>query len=526
MQRPASSGNGLRPPELRESHATPPRKMAGPTSVTDLSACASPGDRTIPSHQAHRKRRQREHDDSLGAMLRRGIVDHQLGLSVNLMLFVGFSYALFPSLREKMGAFFCLSYPSNTQDGMYNLGSRDLYPVASFIVFFTALRASALEYLLLPLAGKLGIKQRKGRVRFAEQAYMMIYYALYWGWGLALFINDTPSSVKSFTDLLISLWRDFPRLHVGAGMKIYYLSQIAFWIQQIVVLHIEERRKDHYQMLSHHIITVILLCGSYPFRQWRVGNAVLVCMDIIDFIFPLAKILKYLGYQTACDAAFALFVVLWLVFRHVAYLSICWSIYAHVSVVTMPYGVYSTISGARLSDNGGTNILDNMFQPMIHPHAETVSFNANIRFLFLGLLSALQLITIGWFFMICRVVMRVIRGQGADDTRSDDEEEMEAEEETSAPSFSPIRSTPNPETEKPRFIEIESSSEDVSFIRSHKMHTTSKRKSKGISSSLNLGDHKDILNRIGCLSEEQLAREREKREESTSPRPGTSAAGR
>jgi len=479
-----------------------------------------------PSHQPQRKRRQRENDDSLGAMLRRGIVDHQLGLSVNLMLFVAFSYALFPSLRERMGAFFWLSYPSDTDGGMYNQGSKDLYPIASFIVFFTALRASALEYLLLPLAGKLGIKQRKGRVRFAEQMYMMIYYALYWGWGVALFVRDTPSSVNNFTDLLVSLWRDFPRLHVGTGMKLYYLSQLAFWMQQIVVIHIEERRKDHYQMLSHHIITVILLCGSYPFRQWRVGNAVLVCMDIIDFIFPLAKILKYLGYQTACDAAFATFVVLWLAFRHVAYLSICWSIYAHVSVVTMPYGVYSTSSGARLSDNGGTNILDNLFQPMIHPDAQTVSFNANIRLLFLGLLSALQVITIGWFLMICRVVMRVLRGQGADDTRSDDEEEVGDEEDTTAPASAPIRSMPHTETEKPRFIEVESTSEDVSFVRSHKMQTTAKRRSKGISSSLNLGDHKEILNRIGCLSEEQLAREREKREESASPRPGTSAAGR
>lgn len=426
-----------------------------------------------------------------------------------------------------MGAFFWLSYPSDTDSGMYNQGSKDLYPIASFIVFFTALRASALEYLLLPLAGKLGIKQRKGRVRFAEQMYMMIYYALYWGWGVALFVRDTPSSVNNFTDLLVSLWRDFPRLHVGTGMKLYYLSQLAFWMQQIVVIHIEERRKDHYQMLSHHIITVILLCGSYPFRQWRVGNAVLVCMDIIDFIFPLAKILKYLGYQTACDAAFAAFVVLWLAFRHVAYLSICWSIYAHVSVVTMPYGVYSTSSGARLSDNGGTNILDNLFQPMIHPDAQTVSFNANIRLLFLGLLSALQVITIGWFLMICRVVMRVLRGQGADDTRSDDEEEVGDEEDTTAPAASaPIRSMPHTETEKPRFIEVESTSEDISFVRSHKMQTTAKRRSKGISSSLNLGDHKEILNRIGCLSEEQLAREREKREESASPRPGTSAAGR
>lgn len=33
-----------------------------------------------------------------------------------------------------------------------------------------------------------------------------------------------------------------------------------------------------------------------------------------------------------------------------------------------------------------------------------------------------QFIQILWFFMICRVAWRVVSGQGAEDTRSDDEE--------------------------------------------------------------------------------------------------------
>lgn len=509
------SGNGLRPPQVRDAFTPPPQK---PLDMEDMAICASPGD---VKHSPVRRKKAGGRPDSLAAMIRRGMVDHQLGLSVNIMLFVGLSFIFFPALRERMSAFFSLSYPSERHPGMYGPGSRDLYLVASFIVFFTALRAFCLDYVLAPVSRWCGITKKKAKTRFVEQSYMMVYYVIYWTIGLLLFIRDTPKDVRNVEGLLISLWTGYPKLWLDAGMKLYYLSQFAFWIQQVVVLNIEEHRKDHYQMLTHHFITILLLAGSYSYRQWRVGNAVLVCMDLVDFIFPLAKILKYLGMQTACDAAFAAFVVSWLASRHVAYLTICWSIYAHVNSAAMPYGLYSIQDGARLSADGGTNILDNLLQPILHPDAKTVSFNANIRWLFLGLLLALQGVTLVWFAMIVRVVLRVLRGEGADDTRSEGEDEGEDVEGTA--DF-PAQPSDHLLPEQPRYIEVEATStEEVMRGYNHagsgpkRAGNGAKRKSKGISSGLNLGEHKDILNRIGCLSEEQLAREREKREESASP---------
>ncbi|WPH03228.1 Hypothetical protein R9X50_00610500 [Acrodontium crateriforme] len=499
--------------QMRHPYPSPPQP---PLSITDLGVCASPSDLKVAPHK-RRKTHPHPEQETLGAMLRRGIVDHQLGLSMNLMLLVSLSYALIPRMRDRTSAFFQLSYASPTLQGQYGQGPRDLYLVASFIILFTAVRAFSLGYALMPLAGYCGIAKKKMRVRFAEQAYMMVYYAIYWCWGLALFIRDTPSDVDSVDSLLISLWTGFPKLTLDASMKLYYISQLAFWIQQIFVIHIEERRKDHLQMLTHHIITVSLLAGSYPYRQWRVGNAVLVCMDLVDFIFPLAKILRYLQLQTACDAAFAVFVITWFITRHLFYGAICWSIYAHVHEVTMNYGIYSIVTGTKISEDGGTNIMHSLFQPISNPQAQTVAFNANIRWWFLGLLLALQCLTIAWFVMICRVVMRVLRGEGADDTRSDGEEEAEEEVEKD----DQFQSINERDVDSEHFIEVEASSEDMTYgapKRTGSMSSTSKmRVSKGISSGLHLNGHKDLLNRIGCLSEEQLARERERREDSASP---------
>ena len=507
----------LQPPNPSPDNTPPPHKNR--VKVEDVAVCASPGEFAPTSL----KRRKMDHEEeTIGSALRKFLLQHQLGLSVNFVLLLGLTHVLFPSLRQTIKAFFTLSYPLLGREGMYGLGSQDFYLVASCVVYFTALRALILDYVLLPLAGFFGIEKRKGKTRFAEQSHLLLYYWVYWPWGLWLLVQGTPTDVHSIEDFLVSLWQDFPQLNIATGMKIYYLSQLAFWIQQVVVIHIEERRRDHYQMLSHHFITIGLMVGSYWYRQWRVGNAILVCMDIVDLILPLAKILRYLSMQAACDAAFVFFVLIWVAARHVAYLTICWSIYAHVNTHAMPYGQYSTISGERLSSDGGNNIFENLFQPMLQPDAKTISFNANIRWSFLGLLLLLQCITIAWLLMIVKIIVGVVRGNPPEDIRSDDEGDEEDETidevgpaQPSVPLALPV------ELEKSRFIEIETSSEEVAWPVSR--GSGSRKKTKGISSGLNLGDHKEILNRIGCLSEEQLAREREKREGSSSPRPPSSS---
>lgn len=71
-------------------------------------------------------------------------------------------------------------------------------------------------------------------------------------------------------------------------MKWYLLTQLAFWIQQIFTVNVEERRKDFYHMLSHHVLTSALLSAAYIYRFYNVANVVLSLMDIVDFLLPVS----------------------------------------------------------------------------------------------------------------------------------------------------------------------------------------------------------------------------------------------
>jgi acyl-CoA-dependent ceramide synthase len=84
------------------------------------------------------------------------------------------------------------------------------------------------------------------------------------------------------------LWTNWPQRELDGLMKGYILGQWSFWLQQILVINIEDRRKDHWQMLTHHFVTIALISASYAYHQTRVGNLILVLMDVIDLFLPVS----------------------------------------------------------------------------------------------------------------------------------------------------------------------------------------------------------------------------------------------
>lgn len=84
-----------------------------------------------------------------------------------------------------------------------------------------------------------------------------------------------------------AIWSRWPARDMSGLTKWYLLVQLGFWVQQIVVINIEEKRKDHYQMFSHHIITSSLLLTAYLYSFYNVSNVVLCLMDVVDFMLPV-----------------------------------------------------------------------------------------------------------------------------------------------------------------------------------------------------------------------------------------------
>lgn len=432
------------------------------------------------------------------------VVKHQLGIALNLLCILLLLHTAVPSSRDYTRKLMHLSY-YNKDSGRYALGPDDSLFLSFWIVFLTGLRAGVIDYLLIPLAARAGIEKKKAKVRFAEQAWILCHHGTSWFCGLYIWYNS------SYWLNLRALWWDFPAREMDGFSKYYYLVALSFWLQQLVVVNIEERRKDHLQMFTHHMITCALIFASYCYHQTKVGNVILCLMDGVDLLLPLAKILKYLKFRLVCDIAFGAFMITWFVARHIFYMAVCWSVYAHLPVETN-YGCYRGTAAQLEGPLPVPNDWYHLLHPFINP-VGLVCFNDGIMKVFLGVLLGLQGILLIWLSMIVKVAFKVLSGEGADDTRSDDEDsEADGEEEAEA-SLDRIRLCvePRPFALPPSNlpIEMEVGYDEMHISPSRRGRASparrSLRKSEGHAAATTTAvslrgpsNRKELLGRIGC----------------------------
>ncbi|POS83015.1 hypothetical protein EPUL_005895 [Erysiphe pulchra] len=111
------------------------------------------------------------------------IVEHQIGLPINLLALLFLTHICFPRARRHSRKFFQLSY-YNSDSGQYGAGFNDAWMVFYWIVVFTGLRAAVINYGMMELAKKGGIKVKRDQIRFAEQAWLLVYYLVFWSLGM------------------------------------------------------------------------------------------------------------------------------------------------------------------------------------------------------------------------------------------------------------------------------------------------------------------------------------------------------
>lgn len=202
--------------------------------------------------------------------------------------------------------------------------------------------------------------------------------------------------------------------------------------------------------------------------------------------------LKYLRFQMACDIAFGLFILVWVIARHLLYPRLCWSLYAD-SPEIINYGCF----WGPASDLHGPIDPPDRFSHLIQPFRDPegiVCWNDKIKWSFMVALLALQVVLLLWFCMIVQVALRVLRGGQAEDSRSDVEGENEEDDHTQEKK---IHKEDILLEEPP--LEEEVGVEDMNLGNRKTSPNRRFRKGGGAASGVTLhSDRKELLGRIGC----------------------------
>ncbi|XP_041995341.1 ceramide synthase LOH2-like [Salvia splendens] len=195
-----------------------------------------------------------------------------------------------------------------------------------------------------------------------------------------------------FTDVK-EYFTGWPDQELKLSVKLIYMCQCGFYLYSIAALLTwETRRKDFSVMMSHHIVTVILISYSYMTRFFQIGIVILALHDASDVFLEGAKIFKYSGKELGASAFFGLFAISWLVLR----------------LIYFPFWVI------RSSSYYLCQVL-NLSQ----------TSHATMYYIFNTMLITLLIFHIYWWFLICSMITKQLnnRGKVGEDIRSDSEDD-------------------------------------------------------------------------------------------------------
>lgn len=291
--------------------------------------------------------------------------------------------------------FLCLSY-NVPGTNLYEKGWDDFCFVFYIMIVCTFMREFVMQELLRPLAHYFGLRN-KGKVsRYTEQMYACFYYSITGPLGLYIMYHSPIWYFKTS-----AFWEDYPHLQIPYLFKFFYLFQAGFWSQQsvVLILGLEKRRKDFFELVLHHIITILLISLSVMFNFTQVGLCIYITMDISDFFLGMSKSLNYIGSSIEVPF-FILFLCVWFYLRHYLNIKILWSVYSEFLTI-------------------GPNVLDFNAQQYKCWISQPMVFT---------LIFALQILNLYWFFLILRILYRVLFLNIVKDERSDSEDEDEEDD--------------------------------------------------------------------------------------------------
>lgn len=225
--------------------------------------------------------------------------------------------------------------------------------------------------------------------KFVEALWRFVFYAFFNYLGIkALFFPSTASWVLDTKQH----WMGWPLQPQVDGIIFYYQIELGSYIHQ--AMWTEVTRSDAAEMLLHHFTTILLILMSYLTNFTRIGSSILLVHDLADIFLESGKCFVYISkakgnkwITVVCDSLFAIFALSFFVTRLVIYprFLVYSLVYEAPAIMGMWPGYWA----------------------------------------FAGLLIVLQCLHIFWFYLICRMIYRLLTTGIEKDERSDDDEPEE-----------------------------------------------------------------------------------------------------
>jgi len=183
-------------------------------------------------------------------------------------------------------------------------------------------------------------KKRKTSLmgKATESCWRCLVYTVFFAYGCyVLFKTDWFWDTKKWLVGYIS------HQSITQEMKWYYYMELSFYVSLLISQFTDTKRKDFFQLFVHHILTIILIIGSYIIAHFRFGAIIMLLHDSSDYWLEGAKIANYAKTQKLCDILFVVFAVTFFLSRWVYFpFWVMWTFINDNSSVSGPLQSYIT----------------------------------------------------------------------------------------------------------------------------------------------------------------------------------------
>mmetsp|Transcript_18316 Transcript_18316/g.29798 ORF Transcript_18316/g.29798 Transcript_18316/m.29798 type:complete len:348 (+) Transcript_18316:42-1085(+) len=258
------------------------------------------------------------------------------------------------------------------------------------------------KQLLLANAGRARKVTHLRVVKFSQATLEMLFYSVYFvmGWRI---VQSQPYLWPSTL-----WWTNQPdNRFITNDASFFYIAYCARYMQNFIFVFLEPKRKDFWEMQTHHLVTIILIWISYSYGFVRVGLVVMVLLDIADPPLHLGKQCIYVkeirGRQSGIftwanmgDFFFVIFAVSFIVTRLMLYPYVVWSCTVELYNAKAKPGPFDFFE-----------------------YKEAVGIETIIC---VALIWVLMLLQIFWGVLLMKAIIKVFSGAELKDTRSDSEQ--------------------------------------------------------------------------------------------------------
>lgn len=229
--------------------------------------------------------------------------------------------------------------------------------------------------------------------KFVEALWRFIFYFAFVLVGYNVLFTPTMAPWVGDSKQLFADWPFHP---ITPRISFYYQIELACYLHQLMWTEIN--RSDTVEMVVHHIVTIALLVFSFLTNFTRIGTFILFVHDSADIFLEMGKVFNYIqrvkGNKWAgsvTDGFFALFTVTFFISRLVVYPK-----YLVLGFIVEAYAKFGIWNG---------------------------------YWFYTILLIVLQCLHVFWFYLISRMIYRLVQtGIVEKDARSDDDDNIVNEE--------------------------------------------------------------------------------------------------